>query len=31
MSLLNGEVGGTVTALTHDFGTIDEIAEDGSV
>ena len=31
MSQLNGELGGTITALTHDFGTIDEIAEDGSI
>lgn len=31
MSLLNGDVGGVITALTHDFGQIDEVSEDGTI
>lgn len=31
MSLLNGEAGGVITALTVDFGTIDNIDERGNV
>lgn len=30
MVLLNGEVGGMITALTHDFGTVDVQQQDGS-
>ena len=31
MCMLNGEVGGTVTALSVDFGRVDRIQEDGSI
>lgn len=31
MCMLNGELGGTVTALSVDFGTVDNIQEDGSI
>ena len=30
MSKLNGEMGGVITSLTHDFGKVLEIAQDGS-
>lgn len=31
MCLLNGEVGGNIQAISHDFGTIDEIDENGNI
>jgi hypothetical protein len=31
MCMLNGEIGGTVTALSVDFGQVDRIQEDGSI
>ena len=31
MVLLNGEIGGIITALTHDFGTVDVQQPDGSI
>jgi hypothetical protein len=31
MCMLNGEVGGSINALSQDFGTIDEIDEDGII
>ena len=31
MTLLNGEVGGTITPLSWDFGTIQDVADDGTI
>lgn len=31
MTLLNGEIGGTITPLSWDFGTIQDIEEDGTI
>lgn len=31
MCLLNGDIGGTITSLTHDFGKIDRVQRDGTI